>query len=82
MIVRYFVQLIDEDRAHSLQPFDDEAVVDDLVAHVDRCAETLERELDDLDRTIDAGTESAWGRNQDAQRRLGVMLRFRHWRAM
>ncbi len=81
-IVRHFVQLVDEDRAHALEPFDDEAVVDDLVAHVDGCAETLERELDDLDGAIDAGAESARGGDQHAQRWLGVRLRFRHWRAM
>src|SRR5690606_6642556 len=31
----------------------------DLVAHVDRRAEALERTLDDLDRTVDSGTEAA-----------------------
>jgi hypothetical protein len=33
--------------------------VDDLVAHVDRRAELLERALDDLDRAIDAGAKAA-----------------------
>ncbi len=53
------IQLVDENRTHSAQPIDDIAVVDDLVAHVDRCAEALERELDDLDRAVHAGAESA-----------------------
>ena len=35
-VVRAFVQFLDEDRAHGLQPLDHVAVVHDLVAHVDR----------------------------------------------
>ena len=73
-IVRHFVQLVDEDRAHALQPFDDEAVMDDLVADEDGRAEPLERQLDDLDRAVDAGAESSRGGNQDAQGRLGFGL--------
>ena len=42
-----------------LQVVDDVGVVDDLVAHVDRRAERLQRALDDLDRAIDAGAEAA-----------------------
>ena len=34
-------------------------VVHDLVPHVDRAAELLERALDDLDRAVDAGAEAA-----------------------
>src|SRR5690606_226417 len=42
-----------------------EAVVHDLVAHVDRRAEGLQRALDDLDRAIDAGTETTRVGEQD-----------------
>jgi hypothetical protein len=35
------------------------AVVDDLVAHIDRRAELLDGPLDDLDRPVDAGAEAA-----------------------
>src|SRR5205814_6735868 len=54
-----FVELLDEHRALALQIIDDEAVMHDLVAHVDRRAELRERLLDDCDCPIDAGAESA-----------------------
>ena len=41
------------------------AVVHDLVAHIDGRAELLQRQLDDLDRPVDAGAEAARGRQQD-----------------
>jgi hypothetical protein len=42
--------------------------VDDLVADIDGWAEAFERELDNLDRPVDAGAEAARGRDQDAKR--------------
>ena len=36
------------------QPIDDELVVHDLVADIDRCAPFLDRHLDDLDRAVHA----------------------------
>src|SRR6266545_7704402 len=51
-------QLVDEDRAQAFEPVDDELVVHDLVAHVDRRAELLQRLLDDGDRAVDAGAEA------------------------
>ena len=57
--VRHIVQILHEDRAAGLQALDHEAVVDDLVADIDRAAEFLQRPLDDLDRAFDAGTEAA-----------------------
>jgi hypothetical protein len=42
--------------------------MDDLVAHIDRRPEPLERELDDLDRPVDAGAKAARRRDQDSQR--------------
>ena len=44
-----FIQRLDEDRAHALELLDHMAVVDDLVADIDRRAELLEGPLDDLD---------------------------------
>ena len=52
-------EVLDEDRALGLEVVDDVGVVDDLVAHVDRRAELVQRALDDLDRAIDAGAEAA-----------------------
>ena len=71
-VVRNGIELVHEDRALCLQAFDDEAVVDDLVAHVDRRPEPLERQLDDLDGAVDAGAEAARSRDQDAQGRVGA----------
>ena len=58
-VVGHFVELIDEYRAQFPQPIHDEAVVDDLVADIDRRAESFERELDDLDRAVDSRAEAA-----------------------
>ena len=58
-------ELVDEHRALRLQVVDDELVVHDLVAHVDRRAELRERLLDDRDRAVDAGAEAARVREQD-----------------
>ena len=66
-VVGHFVELVDEHRAQLPQPVDDEAVVDDFVADIDRRAEPLERELDDLDRPVDPGAEAARGGDQDSE---------------
>ncbi|MNE75707.1 hypothetical protein D3C80_1718910 [compost metagenome] len=58
-VVRALVQLLDEDRPHALQPLDDVAVVDDLVADIDGSAELLDGALDDLDGPIHPGAEAA-----------------------
>jgi hypothetical protein len=57
--VRHFVKLLDEHRAELAQAVHDVAVVDHLVAHVDRRAEQLQRPFDDVDGAIDAGAEAA-----------------------
>jgi hypothetical protein len=57
-IVRHLVEFLDEDRAALAQVVDHEAVVHDLVAHVDRRAEDLQRAVDDIDRPVDAGAEA------------------------
>jgi hypothetical protein len=56
---RHFVEPLDEHRPLRFQIVDDEAVVDDLVPDVDRCAELRERLLDDCDRAIHTRTEAA-----------------------
>ena len=66
-VVGNLVELVDEHRAQLAQAIDDEAVVDDLVADIDRRAELLERQLDDLDRAVDAGAKSARRGDQDAE---------------
>ena len=58
-VVRYLVQFLDEDGTPGLQAFHDEAVVDDLMADIDRGTELFQRTLHDQDRTVDARTEAA-----------------------
>ena len=56
---RHFVEFLDENRAALAQVLDDETVVHDFVAHVDRRAQGFDRALDDLDGAIDAGAETS-----------------------
>ena len=58
-VVGHLVELVDEHRAEIAQPVDDEAVMDDFMADIDRRSEPLERELDDLDRAVDSGAKAA-----------------------
>ena len=51
-------QIVDETRALGAQPLDHVAVVDDLVADIDRRSVFLDRALDDLDRALDSGAKS------------------------
>ena len=53
------IKFLDENRTHTRQPVDNCTVVNDFVAHIDWRAEFLQRDLDDADRTIDAGTKAA-----------------------
>ena len=66
--VRHLVELAHEDRALGLQAFDDELVVDDFVADIDRCAIAFDRKLDDADRPVDAGAEAARRRDEQVER--------------
>ncbi len=70
MLGRYLGQFLDENRAKRLKPFDDVAVVDDLVADIDRRAIFLERQDNDLDGAIDAGTETSRLAKPQRQRRF------------
>jgi hypothetical protein len=56
-VVGNLVDLFDEPGALVAQLVDDVAVVDDLLANVDRAVEDLERFLDHVDRTDDARAE-------------------------
>src|SRR6056297_353169 len=58
-VVGHLMQFIDEQRATRTQVVHDEAVVHDLVPHIDRRPEHLQSAIDYVDGTIHAGTESA-----------------------
>ena len=57
--VRHLIKLIDKHRAARPQPLDDMAVVHHFMPDVDRGAEQFQRPLDDLDRAVYPGAESA-----------------------
>ena len=63
----HLVELLDEDRALALQAVDHVAVVDDLVADIDRRAPFLQRHLDDLDRPVDTGAKAARRAQHDSE---------------
>ena len=65
---RDLVDVVDEDRSALLEVGDHVRVVDDLLAHVDRSAASLQRALDDLDRPDDAGARRTRGREHDLAR--------------
>ena len=54
---RAVVQLLDEYRPQRLQPLDHVAVVDNLVAHIDRRAPLSDRLLNDLNGPVHARAE-------------------------
>jgi hypothetical protein len=54
-----------------LQPFNDIAIVHDLVAHIDRRAIFLQRQHDDLDGAVNACAKAAWAAQADCQWRFG-----------
>ena len=69
-----FVELLHKNGAFAFECLDDVAIVHDLVAHVDRRSELLQRQLDDLDGAVDAGAEAARGRQQDREGRAARAL--------
>ena len=69
-IGRHFGQILDEDGALVFQRFDHGAVVYDLMAHVDGRVIAAERLLDDADRAVAAGAETAWPGQQDVKGRV------------
>jgi hypothetical protein len=52
------IDILDEDCAALLEPIDDEPVMDDLMADINRGAVEIKYALDDLDGAVDTGTES------------------------
>ena len=64
----HLVQLIDEQGALGLELFDHEAIMDDLVADIDRRTRNLERPLDNLDSAIDPGAKAARPGEDDGER--------------
>jgi hypothetical protein len=74
----HLVDLLDEDRAASLEVGDDVGVVDDLLAHVDAGAVALERLLDDLHRALDAGARRSRRGERDRARAGRAAPRVEH----
>src|SRR5690348_16835672 len=70
LAVRHLVELLDEDGALLLEVFHHIAVVDDLVADIDRLAIALQRLLDDVDGADDTGTKAAGSRQNQLYRPL------------
>ena len=62
-----FFDFVDEHRALAFQVVDDEFVVHNLVAHVDRRAVLRQRALDDRDGPVDPGAEAAGIGEDDVQ---------------
>ena len=65
--VGHLIERFDENRPLRLQRFNDIAVMDDLVPDIDGGAITLDRQLDDADRPVDAGAKAAWGGHQNLE---------------
>ncbi len=57
--IGHLVQFIDEHRADGAQPVHHVLVMNDLMPHVDGCAEQHHRPLNDVDGAVHAGAESA-----------------------
>ena len=72
--LRHLAQLLDENRPETAQAIHHVAVVDDLVTHVDRRAEQLERTLDDVDGPIDTGAEDAWVGEQNLHQTFSLFV--------
>ena len=66
-VLGHLVQLLDEHRTQAAQLVDDVAVVDDLVADIDRRAVLAQGPLDHVDRALDPGAEAARAGEQDGQ---------------
>ena len=68
-VIGAVVQFLDKDRPFGAQVLDHIAVVDDLMPHIDRGAPFLDRHLDDLDRPVHPGAETARRGKVKRQRR-------------
>lgn len=65
---RDLAKLLDEDRTLVAQSVHDEAVVNDLVTHIDRGAEALESQFHDLDGPVDTCAKAARGAKKHVKR--------------
>ena len=65
------IEVVDEYRALGAQGIDNVAVVDNLVAHIDRRSVNRQRAFHRVDGAHHAGTETTWRGEQDPERRLG-----------
>ena len=63
---RHLIQLIHEDGTLLGQIVHDIAVMNDLFANVDRCAECLKRNANDIDCSHNSGAETAGFEKEDA----------------
>src|SRR5690606_528610 len=85
--VGHLVQFLDEARTEAAQAVHHVAVVHHLVAYIDRCAEQLQRPLDDVDGTVHACAEAPWTGQQDPHPAahgtlpLATCRSRRHWRS-
>ena len=70
-VLWHFLEFLDEHRALAFEILDDGAIVDDLMADIDRRAVFLQRQFDDLNGTVDTSAEAARAGEEDGQRRLG-----------
>ena len=73
-VVRHLIQFVDEHRANRLEVGDDKSIVNDFVAHVDRCAVFLDCLLNDLHCAINAGAKAAGFGQQYGQAGFGHHL--------
>jgi hypothetical protein len=64
------IQLVNEHGTQTFEALDNEAVVDDLMAHIDRRTVFLERQFDNADCPLDTRAEAAWTRQQQLELRL------------
>jgi hypothetical protein len=64
------IQFFYKNCAFVFQAIDDKSIMHDFVAHIDRCAILLERQFDDLDRTVNASAKAARCGKKDGQFRL------------
>jgi hypothetical protein len=71
-IVGDFSQFLDENRALGPQAVDDIAVMDDLVADIDRGTIDRQRPLHGVDRPHHAGAEAPWRAKHDFQGWFGL----------
>ena len=67
---RDFGQFLDEDSSRVAEFLDDVAVVNDLLANVDRGSEQVESNLDYVNRPDDTGAKAARRQKQDFLRRV------------